>query len=50
MLNIVPTDRNAIAFGRTPSQVLRIVYLTRNAGVASGGFLLQGVNGTFQTT
>ena len=32
--NIVPTDRNGLAFGRSASQVLNIVYL----GGASGGF------------
>lgn len=43
--NIVPTDENAIAFGRTPGAVLNIVYLT--PGVAtSGGFFPNGVNGS----
>ncbi len=32
--NIVPTDRNGLAFGRSASQVLNIVYL----GGSSGGF------------
>ena len=41
--NIIPTDSNAIAFSRTTTQVLNIVYL----GGASGnfGFFPQGLNG-----
>src|SRR6201986_1926118 len=39
--NIVPTDANGIAFGRTPGQVLNIVYLTPNAA-SSGGFYPNG--------
>lgn len=41
--NITPTDTNALAFSRTPAQVLNIVYL----GGASGnyGFFPQGLNG-----
>ena len=48
--NIVPTDRNGLAFTRTASQVLRIVFLTPNTGVSSGGFFPNGVNGTITTT
>ncbi|MBA2564292.1 MAG: ferritin-like domain-containing protein, partial [Gemmatimonadetes bacterium] len=48
--NIVPADRNALAFSRTPQQVLRIVYLTNRAGVDEGGFFPQGVNGRIQST
>ena len=41
--NITPTDVNALAFSRTTTQVLNIVY----AGGASGnyGFFPQGLNG-----
>ncbi|MFN4070449.1 MAG: hypothetical protein ACK4HT_02640 [Thermus caldifontis] len=31
--NLVPADANGVAFGRTVSEVLRIVYLTGNTGV-----------------
>lgn len=44
--NVVPTDENAIAFSRTPGQVLNIVYLNP-AQVDSGGFLPNGTNATF---
>lgn len=40
--NIVPTDGNSIAFGRSAAQVLRIVYLGGNGG---GGFFPNGLNG-----
>jgi hypothetical protein len=47
--NIVPTDGNSIAFGRTTGQVLNIVYL--NPGkVSKGGFFPQGVNGAIRTS
>jgi hypothetical protein len=48
--NIVPSDENGIAFGRTPQQVLRIVYLTANADVKGGGFYPNGMNGKLQVT
>ena len=44
--NIVPTDANAIAFSRTTSEVLKIVYL---GGTASGGFFPAGLNGNIKT-
>ncbi len=47
--NIVPTDGNSIAFGRTPGQVLNIVYLN-NEAVSRGGFFPQGVNGAIRTS
>ncbi|GAA1457302.1 ferritin-like domain-containing protein [Williamsia maris] len=42
--NLVPTDGNAIAFGRTPFQVLNVVYLNPRP-VTRGGFFPAGVNG-----
>jgi hypothetical protein len=48
--NIVPSDANAIAFARTPQQVLRIVYLTDRAGVSGGGLFPNGMNGKLRTT
>jgi hypothetical protein len=42
--NLVPTDKNSIAFSRTTGQVLNIVYLNPNK-VTKGGFFPAGVNG-----
>ncbi len=42
--NIVPSDDNGLAFGRTPGHVLNIVYLTPKVAT-SGGFFPSGVNG-----
>jgi hypothetical protein len=47
--NLVPTDTNGIAFGRTPGQVLNVVYLNP-APVAAGGFFPAGVNGEINTS
>jgi hypothetical protein len=47
--NIVPTDANGLAFGRTPGQVLNIVYLTPKVA-NSGGFYPHGVNGQLHTS
>jgi Ferritin-like domain len=47
--NIVPTDSNGLAFGRTPGQVLNIVYLTPKVA-KSGGFFPEGVNGALNTS
>jgi hypothetical protein len=48
--NFVPANSDAIAFHRTPEEVLRIVYLTDRAGVSSGGFYPKGMNGTITST
>jgi hypothetical protein len=42
--NLVPTDKNGIAFSRTPGQVLNVVYLNPKS-VTKGGFFPRGVNG-----
>ncbi len=47
--NLVPTDANSIAFGRTPGQVLNVVYLNSEK-VRSGGFFPAGVNGPINTS
>jgi hypothetical protein len=44
--NIVPTDANGLAFGRTPGQVVSIVYLAPDA--KKGGFLPDGLNGRIE--
>jgi hypothetical protein len=48
--NFVPSDADAKVFGRTPQQVLRIVYLTNKAGVSGGGIFPNGMNGNVRTT
>jgi hypothetical protein len=42
--NLVPTDEFGRTFGRTPQQILNIVYLSADAGT-SGGFYPNGLNG-----
>lgn len=42
--NLVPTDDFGRTFGRTPQQILNIVYLSADAGT-SGGFYPNGLNG-----
>lgn len=42
--NLVPTDEFGRTFGRTPQQILNIVYLSPDAGT-SGGFYPNGLNG-----
>ena len=47
--NIVPLDSNGVAYSRSASQVLNIVYL--NSGAASaGGFYPNGMNGNIKTS
>lgn len=47
--NLVPTDKNAIAYSRSPGQVLNVVYLNP-AAVTKGGFFPTGVNGEINTS
>ena len=42
--NIVPTDKNGIAYSRSAGQVLNVVYLNPKS-VRKGGFFPAGVNG-----
>ena len=44
--NLVPVNNNALAFARTPQQVLNIVYLGSPL-TSGGGFFPSGVNGYF---
>ena len=48
--NIVPSTPDAIAFRRTPQEVLHIVYLTGTAGVSKGGSYPNGMNGALKST
>jgi hypothetical protein len=47
--NLVPTDRNSIAYSRSPGAVLNIVYLNPKS-VSKGGFFPAGVNGEVHTS
>ncbi len=47
--NIVPTDKDGVAYSRSAGQVLNVVYLN-NAAVSMGGFFPAGVNGTIRTS
>ena len=42
--NIVPTDKNAIAFSRTPRQVANVVYLSPDTAVSDASFFPQGIS------
>lgn len=47
--NIVPLDKDGLAYSRTTGQVLNIAYLNK-AAVSSGGFFPAGVNGMIKTS
>ena len=47
-LNLVPTDANSIAFSRTTTQVLNIVYGNAMSPPAAGGFFPAGMNGAIR--
>ena len=46
-LNLVPTDAEGRAFGRSPEHILNIVYLTTDRAT-SGGFYPDGLNGVLR--
>jgi hypothetical protein len=48
--NVVPSTPDAVAFTRTPEEVLRIVYLTDQPGTNKGGFYPNGMNGAIKST
>lgn len=48
--NFVPSTPDAIAFTRTPQEVLHIVYLTDQTGASKGGFYPNGMNGKIKST
>ena len=48
--NLVLADNDGIAFGRTTSEVLKIVYLTGEANRTMGGFFPNGLNGNIKRT
>lgn len=48
--NIVPSTPDAIAFTRTPQEVLRIVYISDKEGASKGGFYPNGMNGKIKST
>jgi len=45
--NLVPTDKNGLAYSRTPGEVLNVVYLTPKSRT-QGGFYPDGVNGSLR--
>lgn len=48
--NVVPANRNGIAYSRTAEHVLNIVYNNPARGVIQGGFFPEGVNGRIRAT
>jgi Ferritin-like domain len=50
-ITVVACDpTNAIAYARTPSEVLNIVYASGNGNETSGGFFPSGLNGNIKST
>ena len=47
-VNFAVTDSNGRAYGRTTSQVLRVVYLTATGTPSAGGFFPNGLNGNIR--
>ena len=47
---VAANPANAIAYARTPNEVLHIVYATASAKATSGGFFPSGMNGNIKTT
>ncbi|PUA82486.1 hypothetical protein C7S10_01695 [Nocardioides currus] len=47
--NLVPTDKNGVAFSRSAGQVLNVVYLNPKK-TTKGGFFPKGVNGVINTS
>ncbi len=50
MSNVIPSNENGIAYGRTPEHVLNIVYGNPARGVLAGGFFPEGLNGRIRST
>ncbi len=50
MSNVVPSNENGIAFGRTTSHTLNILYNNPARGVLQGGFFPEGVTGRIRST
>jgi hypothetical protein len=48
--NVVPSNGNGIAFGRTPQHALNILYNNPAKRVMAGGFFPEGVNGRIRST
>jgi len=48
--NVVPTDSGGVTFSRTPQEVLNVVYGQAGAGIMSGGFFPDGMNGKVSAT
>jgi len=47
---VAASSSNAVAYARTPAQVLNIVFGVAGTGVTSGGFFPSGVNGNIKST